>query len=503
MNTLYYTIIIIAILLILLIFVAFSLKRNKTQNEEPEVETELERKARQAMESELSKGKVMLMALIITGIAGMLGKLWDWWFTPKKVAVTAGLLFLTGGVFSFLVMTTVSGEFAVNVRSAVDIIPPENLELITLSIEAVEPLDSAGNYKPLTDIKYTRIDVEEPQEKATVPTNKDGIAYIKYKGRDFDPDKINFKVKIIATTSDFETKYYLDSFFIKAADYDNSLPVINLRKKREMVEGSMPFAADIKNALKGMKATENPSNKFALRIYPKTAEKKNEQIGIFSLIKSTDEPTGEDFEWDGSAYIIKDLEFATNYLIKYNIFDSSEIKLEIIPDDPRIDVKVNDGKPLTVAKKAGGNLPLPKAADNYVPPQSQGVQYQIMLNMEYLSNIQSQPFNSIEYSIKSSNSEFTDNVTSVVPDNGVIIYPSSPIEDINRFWEVAGNLSLQLKFRNSEFKFEIEELKRDSIVKIVKSEKIGNKNNKSKVLVINKDNFNTNNELKIIIGLIS
>ena len=497
MDTLYYAIIIIAILLILVIFVAFSLIRNKSQNDEYEYESELEKSAKKEIESEIKKVKLSFMTLIVTGIAVLLGKLWNWWFTPKKVTITGVLLFLTGVIFSYLLLTTKRGEFAVNVRTGIDIFPPENLELITLSFEAIEFLDSAGNYKPINNVEYKRIDIDEPQQKAIVPTNKYGIAYFKYKARGIDENKLMFKVKIIATTSDFETKYFLDSFFIKASEYDNSLPVIKLRKKRERVQGSMPFKVDIKNTLKEMRATENPSNKFSLRIYPTTAENKNEQIGLFYLMKANDSLNQENFEWDGSAYIIKDLEYSSNYRINYNIYDSSKIKLEILPEDPRIEVKINDGKTLTVSKNAGGNLSQPPVFEKYKPTKSQGVQYQIILSLNYHPNIESLSNRTIEYSLKSSNDEFTENVTGIVPDNGIIIYPANPIEDVNRFWDLAKNLILELKFNIKEFRYKIVEYKDSKVDTTFKNQKIRKNQNKSKAIVINKDNFNSNNEIKI------
>jgi len=509
MNTIYYAIVIIAVLLILLIFVAFSLKKNDNNEVESNVETDLERKAKQALDSEIRKGKAMFITLLVGGIAAMLGKLWVWWFTPKKVAVSGGLLLLAGGFFSFITLTTVTGEFAINIRTPITIIPPENVEGLTLVIEGLIPLDSAGTYKPLNDIEFSRIEegLEPLPNKVTLPTNKDGIAYIKYKGRGFNPEDITFKIKIIASTNDFDTKYYADSAIIKASDYDKSIPIFNLRKKRERVKGTMPFNADIKNILKAMKATENPLKTYSLRIYPTSAEEKNEQVGKFKLMKSSKDSVGDEFEWDGSSYIFKGLEFGSNlHIIHYDVFDSSKIKVEVLPDDPRININVNEGKPLTIAKLAGGNLQQPKAADVLVESQTSNSQYKIYLNLEYLNNILPQKNSLIEYSIKSSNPEFTENVSSELPDDGIIIYPKNPIENIERFWEVAGNLTIQLKFKGSKYEFTTEEIKKtkgidgkDSLYinPIKNSKDIKGSNNKSKVLVINKDNFNDENEITV------
>ena len=459
METSTYIIITVAVLLILLILISFSLRKKKYDEEPDTGASGFELAAQEALRQSAQRGKMYYMFLLTTATSIGLAKLWVWWFKPKKVAITGVLLFVGGSILAFLTFTTHHGDIAINIVPY-GVIPPENVKGINVVIEAMEILDTATkSFKPLTGIEFERIEenIEPFKDKVTVPTNEDGIAYVKYSGR-FDPDDIVFLVRVLPQGTKYESRYVEDSVKVKPSELEDRIKIILLRKKRQMVYGTMPVLASIESLKEKLPPGEKPNDAFTLEVYPTNAEGKNTQVGRMFLKKSAQAADSLELQWNGSRFVLEKQTFKKEpYLLTYLIEDSSKIAPAIKSEDPKFQFQ-NDPKGQTVSQAGGASLPPIKPVVE-LKQEADNIQY----TFQFLFN--KKPFANIDITITAANVQISDlyrffeaNTNS----EGIVVYPKdNKIPYIEEFWNSVG--SLKLKIDNSK----LEGSKKTSLVYVL------------------------------------
>lgn len=467
MDTQTYLIIYLSILLVLGIIIIIFLKKKQASEEKKaeqeyiqSAESDLAKRARSRAQSEAaSRAKMIGLSLFFTFFGSILAKLWEWWYTPKKVLSTAGLLAIFGGVWGFLTLTNELGEIAINVRDAKGIIPPKNIEGLEIVVEARDSTTPNFDLMPGVMFKPVNKNMQSSESWIQLTTNEDGIAYASYSGH-FDPKNMMLQVKILASNSkQYETQYHdetiVDSGF-KAPVYYTT---VYLQRKRPMVRGTIRLKPDFES-LEEMKALGvEPPNTFTLDIYLKDVEDNPAKSAKFLVnnekevgqIKANVENRG------GGSFILEEIEInKQGYYLHYEIEDSSQIKVKLkFPDEFAEQFKFDEdengggagGGFTTITEGEEPNIKLNSKVSAKAPPDDHQYSFTIVneKGKKYEDNE--------EFELKflfgpdgSQKSEYK------ITGDESVIFPDNVIESLSTFWEENSNVKIKIKGSSREFK---------------------------------------------------
>ncbi len=385
MDTITYIIIYLCFLLLVGILLLIFFKKNKKVKEEElsydkhSFDSEYSQKAKEDIESGKKKSSVGgFFESMIYLIASLLGKLWDWWFKPKKVIITILLLLAGLAIILYFYLSTKSGEIVIAVRGDVDTRIsqthiPERIGNIALKITAIDK--TTQDTKPLSGVFFkTLVDsIAENESIAYITTNKDGIAKVKYKGR-FDEKKMSILVNAMLKKTQYEDFYEeyneRDTTFV----YGKHLGTVLLQRKKAKVRTLKPFLVSIQETAANLPPGMEAPPWYNIEITQLGADNTPVSSGQFFYKDSPNSKDSLPLQWDGTKFVAKELEFEKAHYIVAMVEDSSRITytLTLGPDFAKFPLEPNTFTDVVTTANEGK---LMAAGGSSVKPPPPEVQY--------------------------------------------------------------------------------------------------------------------------------
>ncbi len=351
-----------------------------------------------------------------------LAKLWEWWFQPKKVAITLILILVALGIWAYFAFTKIHGEIVINVRELSAYMPPKKISGILVHLEAKDRITNA-----LVPLEFSTIDesVEPQDSKILLKTNEDGIAVAKYSGR-FTPENVVISYHVMTRTTKYAEQYIEKTVMDTSLVKDVHVRTIRLRP---IVRGTVPIIASIKGL--PLARGDKPPETFKLDVYLQDAEGNPTQNARLYLKDSENAQDSARLEYRGGSYVLTENPLRDEpYYLSYIANDSSKISIKlIIEPEGKTDFKFEtDGGPAMISK--GGDKPKP-VEPLPVLDEEVALQYKFIVYDEA-----GDPMKNIRFYIQASDiKDDSDKEILVTNDAGEVLYPDKPIQSIDRFWQ--------------------------------------------------------------------
>lgn len=380
MQTLDYILLYIGILVLVVIVLLIILNRNKRLKKldsayvKHSFDSEYSDQAKKEHDAEKKKSGIGNFLESFTFLIGrLLGRLWEWWFKPKIVLMTLAIVIIALAIGIYYILNTKSGEIIVAVQSPIDkrinsMMIPQPIENVKLKITALDKM--AQGESPLRGIKFkTLVDsIDENESETYITTNKDGIAKVFYKGRNFNYDQLALKIESLLKDSPLESIYdksiRVDSSFSKRKDVN----LITFARKRPLIKTYKPLLVSKKDM--ELPTGMEPPEFYSVEITQVDADTNQIPTGKFYLQQSKKEE-GEIIKLDGTKFLAEELEFEKTYYIACNVEDSSNISFKFILPPEFADFSIEPNKVTDLVTAEDQDESLPAASPSAGAPASQ------------------------------------------------------------------------------------------------------------------------------------